>query len=315
MVFTLVELLVVIGIIAVLIGILLPTLSKARTMAKDVTCAARLHQLSIALTMYFQANKQYPTPYIQTIAGSAPLGVTAINYWPYLFTQSYVNALNPYIGVKTLATLNNTHTVSPDSAYLPGVSTTSNNILSQTYFCPEVYDFWTGTSSNAAQVGPFPETGAVLEGGGCYFASGYTYWASTGPNARHWAGPGSTVVYGPGSFMKFPHPEDIASAKHRGVILSDALYAQVSPAGASSWYFGTRRRRSRRHRKRRGNSKAVRGQHSAYSDGSVSFVRPSTTNGVILSNQIVGTTADGSTMYYNGATKSVYWATLDRFTH
>ncbi len=57
--FTLIELLVVIAIIALLIGILLPSLAGARRAARDVICKANMRQYGLGIELYSQTNRDY----------------------------------------------------------------------------------------------------------------------------------------------------------------------------------------------------------------------------------------------------------------
>jgi len=78
--FTLVELLVVIGIIAILVSLLLPSLNKAREQARSVKCASNLRQIGLAVNMYINATKGY-FPYPTTTQGEQQLWYTAIDQY------------------------------------------------------------------------------------------------------------------------------------------------------------------------------------------------------------------------------------------
>jgi prepilin-type N-terminal cleavage/methylation domain-containing protein/prepilin-type processing-associated H-X9-DG protein len=116
--FTLVELLVVIGIIAVLVGILLPALNRARESARSVQCMSNLRAIGQAANLYAVANN-----------GSLPYGA-------YGFTASGGGTTYSYRWNNALQA-----TMDPNAGMFSVGSGAANNWMPKTrevFMCPEV---------------------------------------------------------------------------------------------------------------------------------------------------------------------------------
>ena len=248
---SLVEILVVIGLIGLLVAILLPVLSMARTSARKVVCAGRVRELSLAARMYCDANGVYPLPLGQVEVDTA--GQIVVAHKPHQISNELLNDIRPYLKFPEVA---------------PATTVTELPPFVQ---CPFAEELLVDRGPNVSMFDPDLVT----------YYTGYAYLArlAEAPTVPKQKGPAllaaSAAAAAPpavdrGRVLK-PNRSATAKDKRRAVLWADHVYR--SEVGVAHWqYTHARGGKPGPLPLTYSDHAGLVGQHRGYTDGSVEWV-------------------------------------------